>query len=198
VDEKTIGASIRRLRTERGLSLTDAAKSASLTKSALSKIETGQISAPISTMLRIADALKVPLAEFFSEGRAQRNFALTRKGAGTPIVRDGTQFGYAYEALALAMPNKRAEPFLLTIAPGDPKGHFQHDGQEFIYMLSGKLEFSVGEETMVLEPGDSIYFDPNLPHSSRAVGKSPAKYLCVFVQQSENGSPTRKRGSVSG
>jgi len=194
VDEKSIGANIRRLRLARNQSLTDAATAASLTKSTLSKIETGQISAPISTMLRIADALKVPLAEFFTEQAGPRSFALTRKGAGVPIVRDGTQFGYSYEALALPMPNKRAEPFLLTIAPGDPKGHFQHDGQEFIYMLSGRLEMTVGEEAMVLEPGDSLYFDPNLPHSSRALGKNEAKYLCVFVQQGEAAKGPQRKG----
>lgn len=192
MDEKTIGAQIRGLRMQRGQSLTETAEAAKLTKSTLSKIETGQISAPISTMLRIADALKVPLADFFTEERGNRGFALTRKDAGASIVRDGSQFGYAYEALALAMPGKKAEPFLLTIKPGDPKGHFQHGGQEFIYMLAGKLEITVGGETMALEPGDSIYFDPNLPHASRALGKTPAKYLCVFVQQDDAGAKAAK------
>lgn len=181
MDERSIGASIRRLRQERGQTLTALAKAAALTKSTLSKIETGQVSAPISTFLRIADALGVPLAQFFSEPDKAPPFVLTRKGEGKIITRDGSKFGYAYEALALEMRHKRVEPFLLTVRPGE-KGVFRHGGQEFIYMLSGKLQFSVGEHRMTLAPGDSLYFNPQFEHTGHVIGAVPAKFLAIFVQ----------------
>ena len=99
LDEKTNGANIRGIRLAHQASLTDVAKRAGLTKSTLSKIETGQISSPISTLLSVASALGVRLADFVQEDADESNYALTRKGKGQIIVRDGTRFGYAYETL---------------------------------------------------------------------------------------------------
>jgi len=182
MDEKIIGDNIRQWRLRRGVTLTKTAELAGLTKSTLSKIENGQISPPISTVMRIGDALSVPLADFFSEPKNAPNYALTRKGKGSVITRDGSEFGYSYESLALQMPNKKGEPFVLTIKPGDPSGDFQHGGDEFIYMLAGKLEFTLDGEIMVLNTGDSIYFDPSKPHTARALGKRDARFVCVFIQ----------------
>ncbi len=190
MDEQAIGANIRRLRQEAGLTLTALAGDAGLTKSTLSKIETGQVSAPISTFLRIADGLSVPLSEFFIEPEADPPYVLTRKGQGRIITRDGSKFGYAYEALALEMRRKRVEPFLLTVNPGDKGGEFRHGGQEFIYMLTGRLRFTVGDDELILRPGDSLYFDPQHAHTSAVVGKTPAKFICVFIQE----EPAAPRG----
>ena len=60
---------------------------------------------------------------------------------------------------------------------------FTHDGEEFVYLLSGKLECRLGDDTFVLRPGDSLYFDPSRKHSSRVFGKKPARYLCIFIQR---------------
>ncbi|MFH1477348.1 MAG: XRE family transcriptional regulator [Verrucomicrobiota bacterium] len=182
MNEQIIGANIRRLRQRSGLTLTALAKKAMMTKSALSKIETGQTSSPISTLLRIAATLEATIAEFFIEETTNPPFILTRKGEGQIISRDGSQWGYAYEALALKLKQKIGEPFLLTIRPGDPKGQFQHGGQEFIYMLSGQMEFSIGGTVLKLNPGDSLYFDPALLHTTKVTGKHPAVFLCIFMQ----------------
>lgn len=181
MDEAVVGSNIRSVREGVGLTLTAAAQRAQLTKSTLSKIEKGQVSAPISTLIRIAEALAVELASFFVNPDAQPAYVLTRKGQGRIISRDGSRFGYSYEALAVDMARKRAEPFVLTIRPGDPVGKFQHGGEEFIHVLSGRLAFTVGDEQLALGPGDSLYFDPTQVHTTRVVGKRPAKFLCVFI-----------------
>jgi transcriptional regulator with XRE-family HTH domain len=183
VDERLIGTRIRSLREQSGLSLTSAAAKSGVTKSTLSKIETGRVSSPISTLLRIAQSLEVPIAEFFNESDRVPAYVLTRKNKGRIISQDGSKFGYSYEALALEMQRKIAEPFLLTIKPEDPAGSFSHGGQEFIYMLAGSMEFTIGEETFSLHPGDSLYFDPANVHTTKVRGKTPAKFLCVFVQK---------------
>jgi len=182
MNEQAIGRNIRQLRQRSGLTLTALAKKVRMTKSALSKIETGQTSSPISTLLRIAETLEVTISEFFTEETNNPPFILTRKGQGQIIARDGSQWGYAYEALASKRKQKIGEPFLLTIRPGDPKGQFQHGGQEFIYMLSGKMEFSVGGTVLKLNPGDSLYFDPAFLHTTKVTGKNPAIFLCLFMQ----------------
>ena len=77
INEKTIGANIRRIRLQSKQTLADTSKKASLTKSALSKTETGQISPPISTLIRIAKAIKVPVVELFVDKEQQPPYVLT-------------------------------------------------------------------------------------------------------------------------
>ena len=172
------------MRQQAGRTLTEVARQADLTKSALSKIETGRISPPISTLSRIARALRVRLADFFVTDGPAPALVVTRKGRGTHFTRDESRFGYAYEALAAPKRDKTAEPFLLTIRPGDPPGRFHHGGQEFLFMLSGKLEFTFDDEAIVVQAGDSMYFDSGHVHRTRLLGNRPARFLCVFMKES--------------
>jgi len=188
VDERILGANIRDLRHRSGLTLTALAGKSAMTKSTLSKIETGRVSSSIATLVRVAAALNVSVAEFFAEPSENPAWVLTRKGEGRIITRDGSRFGYSYEALALGMKGKIGEPFVLTIEPGDPEGSFQHGGQEFIYVLSGRVELSIGGEPLRLAPGDSLYFDPSRVHTTRVLGKHPVKFLAVFLQETPHSS----------
>lgn len=194
MNEEAIGANIRRIRGRTGDTVTQVAQQAKMTKATLSKIETGKVSAPISTLMRIADALGVPLAEFFIEPIDDPSYIFTRHGEGRIITRDGSRFGYSYEALALGMRHKRAEPFLLTIQPGDPVGEFRHGGQEFIHMLGGRLAFTVGEKRLVLRKGDSLYFNATHVHHTQVLGKTPARFICVFLQDPTDTSRPTRRG----
>jgi len=153
-----------------------------MTKSTLSKIETGQISSPVSTLLSIAAALGVRLADFVREDEGQKNYVLTRKGEGRNIVRDGTRFGYAYEALGVDFPGRLANPFILTMRPGDKAGQFRHGGQEFFYLLTGELEFTIAGDVLHLKPGDFIYFDPAHLHKTRLIGRKVARALTCFIE----------------
>ncbi len=196
MDEKTIGDNIRALRGNAKLTVTELARRAGLDKSTLSKIERGSTSPPISTLIRIAEALGLALAEFFVDPGSRPRFVFTRKGEGRIITRDGTRHGYSYEALSLGMRGKRAEPFVLTIQPGDPPGHFQHGGDEFIYMLSGKMEFTIADQKFIMSAGDSIYFDGAQEHMTRIIGKRPARFICNFIldrPQDLQDRPKRKK-----
>lgn len=183
MNEQTIGHTIRALRTARGLSLTEVARRAGLSKGALSKVETAQISSPISTLLAIAGALDVHLSRFFIEPEERPPYVVTRRGKAPVLSRGGSQYGYSYQALALNMPDKIAEPFLLTVKPGDKRGVFKHEGQEFIYMLSGRMRMRLGEDEVVLASGDALYFDPTLEHTCEALDRRVARFLCCFFQQ---------------
>lgn len=195
MDEAAIGNNIRLIRQKTGLTVTQAAALADLTKSTLSKIETGQVSPPISTLVRIAKALGVELATFFIQHETRPAVAHTPAGRGRTLTRDGSKFGYAYEALALDMPGKLAEPFLLTINPGDPTGHFKHSGQEFIHMLAGRMTFTIASQTYNLARGDSLYFDATQPHHTQVLGQTPAKFICVFIDPPEHAAPTRTQAA---
>lgn len=182
MDERMVGENIRAIRLASKVSLTEVAKRAGMTKSSLSKIENGQTSSPISTLVAVAAAMGVHLSDFFRKDEGSPRFVLTRKGKGKTIVRDGTRLGYSYEALAVNFPKKPVEPFLLTISPGDKEGRFKHGGHEFIHMLSGDLEFTLGDEKFKMHPGDSLYFDPTQTHVLKPLHKKTARFLCCFIE----------------
>jgi transcriptional regulator with XRE-family HTH domain len=188
MNERTIGQNIRRLRETTGQTLTDMARAANITKSTLSKIENGQVSSPISTLIRIADALNQRIDQFFVETEGESIYVLTGKGKGRLVTRDGSRFGYTYEALAAGFPHKLAEPFILTTQPGDRPKPFTHDGQEFIHMLAGRMRFFIAGKSFLIGPGDSLYFDSRYEHYSWVVGKRPARFLCVFLQVPREGA----------
>lgn len=189
VDEKSIGQNIRFLREGAGISLTEVARQAGLAKGTLSKIEQGQISSPIGTLMSVAKVLGTRLADFFQDEEEVVTHVLTRKGQGVRLVRDGSKYGYSYEALALEFPGKVAEPFILTVRPEDKEGTFQHGGDEFIHVLSGQGEFQLGDIKMPLKAGDSIYFNPELLHVLRPTNGKPVRFLCLFIERND---PVRK------
>ena len=71
-------------------------------------------------------------------------------------------------------------PMLVTIAPTDTPELVMHGGQEFNFVLEGKLRVIVGDKDYFLREGDSIYFDPSLPHAQLAMGGKDAKFLTVI------------------
>ena len=99
------------------------------------------------------------------------------------VVRRGTKSGHTYQLLAYDQgPIKQFEPFLITIADDTERyPTFEHPGTEFIYMLEGRIEYRVGQETYVLEPGDALSFQGEVPHGPEHLLKCPIKFLSVIV-----------------
>lgn len=181
INEQTIGENIRNLRKQAGITLDALAEKVGLTKSALSKIETGKTSTPIATLLRIANALTVDLTRFLTARERRPNFTLTRKGFGQIVTRNGSRLGYTYEALAHDLVEKLAEPFLCTIDKNDKIGDFQHAGEEFVYVLSGKIRYTIGDESVILGAGDSLYFTSSIVHSIQALSDKPVRLLFLMI-----------------
>lgn len=170
--EAIIGDRISRLRTQLGLTLDQLASQTGFTKSYLSKIENSRKVPPIGTLSRIAHALKTEITELLHDPAkgSSRAFTLVRSNERLPVVRGGTAFGYDYVSLADTKSHKKMEPFLFTF-PSQIDKHvfFEHEGEEFLFVLSGRVEWQAGSEKVLLSPGDSIYFDSRLPHRGRAL-----------------------------
>ena len=170
--ESIIGERVAKLRTQLGLTLDQLASQTGFTKSYLSKIENSRKVPPIGTLSRIAHALKTEITELLHDPDAgnSRAFTLVRSNERLPVVRGGTAFGYDYVSLADTKSHKKMEPFLFTF-PSQIDKHvfFEHEGEEFLFVLSGRVEWQAGSEKVILTPGDSIYFDSRLPHRGRAL-----------------------------
>lgn len=182
--EESIGLAIREMRQKMGLTLGHLSAQTGLSRGMLSKIETGSVSAGLDTLARIARALGVSMSMLFGRYDAGARLAQhVRKGQGMEVVRRGTKSGHTYHLLAYDQgPNKLFEPFLITMDDDSQRyPTFQHPGQEFLYMLEGRLEYRCGSETYVLEPGDSLSFSGEVPHGPEKLWLCPIKFLSFIV-----------------
>ncbi len=182
-----ISVRLKRFRIERQLSLAELASTTGFTKSYLSKIENATKVPPIGTLARISAALDVQLSEFFPEsendGDSDQSKIIVVLATERPsIIRGGTTFGYDYESLGGGFPSRWMNPFVFTFPKEIGEDvYFEHEGQEFIFVLSGRVNFKVSDQEWVLGPGDSIYFDASLRHRGHALGKE-AKALVVTCE----------------
>ena len=182
--EETVGAAIREQRLKHGLTIAQVAEQADISRGMLSKIENGQTTAGMDTLARIARALGVSMSMLFSKYDASATAAQhIKKGAGMEVVRRGTKSGHTYELLAYDQgPVKHFEPFLITIEDDSERyPSFEHPGTEFIYMLEGRIEYRCGQETYLLEPGDALSFQGEVPHGPERLLACPIRFLSVIV-----------------
>ncbi len=181
VHEERIGKRVRELRQARGLTLQDLADRAELSKSYLSRVETSSKAPPVSTLLALAQALGTTVGRLLGEEEAADKISIVKKAGRPDVTRDGTAFGYSYSSLIEGHPDKRLEAYVLTL-PNDAGtySHFEHKGEELLFVLSGKMAFSYGGVDYYLEEGDCAYFDSDVPHLGRAVGQEETQLLAVF------------------
>lgn len=179
-----IGKKIRELRKNATLVLQDLSDRTGLSKPLLSQIEKEVVSPPIATLLKISKALNVNIGFFFQDNDPEEKVVLVRRDESKVI--DSRYFGreesgYYYEALAYKKSKKYMEPFLVEFKrmKVEKLSYFSHEGEEFIYLLEGTLEFRTENEQYVLNPGDSLYFESSIPHAYRALERKNAKALTV-------------------
>jgi transcriptional regulator with XRE-family HTH domain len=182
MDELKIVKKIRSIRLQRKLTLQQVADRTGFTRSYLSMLESGKKSPPIATLSRIARALDVDIAAFFEQKTPENRITVVLKGEREVVVRDGSTFGYVYESVAPAKRQKIMEPFVITHPPGIEGSWSDHEGEEFLYVLEGKVRFFYGEKEYILEEGDCIYFDGSIRHRGDGIGDGPAKTLVVISQ----------------
>ena len=111
-----------------------------------------------------------------------KSYFVVRKGQGVSIERTKA---YKYQSLVSGFVNHKADVFIVTVEP-KPGVHTiyknTHGGQEFNLVLEGKMELYIAGKTIVLEEGDSIYFDSTKPHGMLAIGNQPVKFLAFTVE----------------
>ena len=180
--EEAIGARIGELRDHLGMTLDQLASATGFTKGYLSKIENSRKVPPIGSLSRIARALKTDITELLrtSPQQKSRGYCVVRASARQPVVRGGTAFGYDYVGLADGQSDKWMEPFLFTFPSAiDKHIFFEHEGEEFLFVVSGRVEWQAGSDKLILEAGDSIYFDARLPHRGHSLGGDATALVVV-------------------
>lgn len=181
-----VGKKIRELRESRKMSLQDLADNSGYSSALLSQFENHMVSPPLGALVKLSRALGVNVADFLGDSREQHPFVLVR-GEEHDVVssvssKEGVNLGYRYESLGFGMSEHSMEPFIVTLEPVPirEKHLSVHEGEEFIYVLDGRMKVQLGEDTEVLEPGDSIYFKCTIPHHVTCEGGEPARILAVI------------------
>lgn len=175
-----IAERVRGLRDASDLAPEEVARETGVPPETYLKYESGEVDVPASYLPALSDFYKVPVGAILTGRDAHATvFHVTRKGTG-PVV--GRRNVYQYEALGAQFARKVMEPFVVTVPPTLQETHLNaHPGEEFNYVLAGRLQVTVGCNTVTLEPGDSIYFDSTVPHGMRAEGGEPATFLAVIT-----------------
>jgi transcriptional regulator with XRE-family HTH domain len=184
-----IGEKIKKLRESKGISLQEAAEKSGFSSALLSQIENHLVSPPLGTLIKISKALDVEMSYFFKDVR-EAPYTIVRANERKPMSRvaskTGVKYGYSYESLAFDKKGRHMEPFLVTLEPATVKDRhsYSHEGEEFIFVLEGRMEVQLGEHTDVLEPGDSIYYDSIIPHRVQCADENDTRILaCIFSGQ---------------
>ena len=184
-----LGQKIKTLRQRKGLSVQQMAEKSSLSVPLLSQIESEVVAPPVATLLKISRALNVNIGYFFQEEESGKRAVVVRKNERKQIFRriheDPSKVGYYYESLAYPKADKHMEPFQVQfeVKKKEDLIFFNHKGEEFVFVLEGQLECNYEDETFLLEPGDSLYFDCSFPHAFRAVGKKNALAIDVIYAE---------------
>ena len=179
---KQIGLRLKGLRDALELSVEDFAASCDIPLGDYIAYEAGTKDFSINTLKHIANTYNLDLNTLlFDEESRMNSYSLTRREKGLAIERVK---GYQYQALASGFANRKADVFVVTVPPKEentPLSLSSHNGQEFNLVIKGRLLIQINGKDLILERGDSLYFDPKLKHGMKALDGKPAKFLAVIV-----------------
>ena len=178
-----IGPKLRALRLKKSLGLVELGRHTGLSPALLSKLERDKLYPTLPTLLRIALVFSVGLEYFFADERKRHVVSVVRKDERIKLPeRPGTaDIAYHFESLDFKSNERRTNAYLAefeTIAEDKLRSH-QHPGSEFLHVMKGKLGLKIGMDGYELDAGDSIYFDPSVPHTYRRIGKQPCQAMIV-------------------
>lgn len=175
-----LGPRIRKTRRRLGLTLQQLADQTGYTRSLISKIETGKTVPPVATLMKLAAALGVSAATFLEDDAEPTTVFTPAARSARDLVK--SDMGYRFQMLASKRNDKLMQPILFEAERGKLAPQpLMHAGEEFVYVLEGRMNYRVGEVTHELGPGDSLYFDAEQPHGLEPVTKK-VRFVAIFTE----------------
>ena len=174
VKQVPVGKKIQKARTSKKIKLDQLANETGFSIDYLKDIESGKAIPPVGALLQISRALEIDSGALLKEPESRLE---SRIKAHTKRTEN-----YAYTTLTPGAENKHLKAFLVSVEPQkDHKGvGYHHEGEEFVYVLQGKIEVAVGEHINILETGDSLHFNSAIHHNLKNVGDETAELLVVI------------------
>lgn len=194
IGEVDVGAGVRAIRNQYGLSIRALAELSGLNVNTLSMIENNKTSPSVSTLQRLAMALHVPITAFFEVGREQRSVVFQKAGQGRRVTFEHGSL----ENLGGGLSLRGGIPLLVSLDPGSSSGPepIVHTGLEFVYCLEGSLTYIIREERYDLEPGDNLIFEAHLAHRWGNFSAQPSRSLLIICPADERERPHEQHFSL--
>ncbi len=179
---QAIASRIKELREISGISAESFARELNVEATLLVEYESGNIDIPVGFLFKVAHRFNLELSALLRGDEPKLHvYSVVRKGKGLNVDR---RKQYAYENLAWNFVHKKVEPFIVSVPPYQedctPESN-AHPGQEFNYLLEGSMMVTVDGHEIVLNEGDSIYFDSGYRHSMKALNNQPSKFLAIVI-----------------
>jgi len=175
-----LAAEVRFHRKRLGLPLEALAERSGVSRSMISKVERAEAVPSTTVLSRLAEALGVTFSRLMAP--AMEREVLHIPAARQPVLRDETS-GFRRRCLSPVLPGRGIDWVLNTLPPRAATGEFtahRHGVSEYIYVLRGRLRAVIGERTIVVAEGDSLYFEADVGHSFTNIGTGPCEYFLVI------------------
>jgi transcriptional regulator with XRE-family HTH domain len=183
--EVPVGEHVRAFRETLGMTVQQFAERTGFSAALLAQIENRMVSPSLGTLVKIANTFGTTVSSFIG-GKEEREFSIVRKEDRTTVSRVGLKEGgkstYTYESLGAGKAGRKMEPFLVRLRPlsDSHASRSSHDGEEFLYVLSGKVSVCLGTLSDILEEGDSVYYNSTIPHYVHSADEREALILAVI------------------
>ena len=179
---KQIAERLKGLRDVLELSVDDVAGVCGISPEKYLELESGSVDISVSVLHKISHSYGVELTTLmFGDEPKMSSYFVTRKGAGISVERTKA---YKYQSLAAGFSKRNADPFMVTVHPkpeNEPVYQNSHAGQEYNYVISGRMLIQINSKDIILEEGDSIYFNSELPHGMKALDGKEVKFLAIIL-----------------
>jgi transcriptional regulator with XRE-family HTH domain len=177
---EVLAEELRRHRKRRDLSIEQLATLSGVSRSMISKIERCEAVPSTTILSKLAEALGVTFSRLMSAPVEPE--ILVIPAARQPVLRD-EESGYVRRCLSPVLPGRGVDWVLNTLPAGSATGEFtahRHGVEEYIYVLSGRLGVRIGDKSVTLEAGDSLYFEADALHAFANIGRSPCEYFLII------------------
>ena len=177
-----IAARLAGLRDALEITLEEIAQVCQLSPAQYLELESGEVDIPVGVLHRISQAYGIDLTTLmFGDDPKMSAYFVTRLGKGVTVERSKA---YKYQGLAAGFAGRKADPFLVTVHPKpeeEPITLNSHAGEEFNFVLSGRLLVRLNGKDLILNEGDSIYFNAELPHGMKALDDKKVSFLAIIM-----------------
>ena len=182
--ENKAGKRIQMYRENHGWSIWDLSQKSGVEEKVINAIEKGEVMPALGVLVKLSRALGLRIGTFMDD-QFKPDPIITRASdlESVKVAHNGeTKEGYAYYSLAIGKPDRHMDPFKIDLAPNVAQSLSSHEGEELIICISGKVALTYGNETTVLEPGDTAYYNSVVKHVLKSADGKPASiYGIVFM-----------------
>ena len=181
-EAKELAQRLKELRESCGVAISDLAEQLGIPVETYVAYEDSGVDIPISVLYKVVNIFDVDLTELLTGNSPKLDtYCVVRDGEGLSVDRYP---GYKFKSVAFNFLKRKMEPLIVDVEHEEDNAHANlvtHSGQEFNYIIEGAVKLTLGKKELILNAGDSCYFDPMIPHGQKAAG-SRARFLTVILE----------------